>query len=311
MARNPYDNGRRGFGSRPRELQPSTFPGEYGGDLDEGRFQTRPLGAHRDPAFGAHRDAGFEPAHERSQQRMRNRGPRNWQRSDDRIQDDVCTRLSALDDVDVSEVSVSVHEGRVTLSGTVEDRWEKYRVEDVADDCAGVRDIDNQIRIARGRGRESRGGGFWAELFGFESGSKARDVMTRNVLVVSPQDTVQRAAQIMKDADIGSVPVCDGQRLKGMITDRDIAVRVAASSLPAGETQVSQAMTSEVFWCYEEDDIADVLDKMGDRQVRRIPVVDRDHRLAGIVSLGDLAVQRTGGQVDTALEQISEPSKPH
>lgn len=132
--------------------------------------------------------------------------------------------------------------------------------------------------------------------------------MTREVLVIGPQDMVQRAAQIMKDADIGSVPVCAGRRLQGMITDRDIAVRVAATARPSDQTRVSDAMTSEVFWCYEDEDIADALDKMGDRQVRRIPVVDREKSLVGIVSLGDMATQRGGTQVQSALEDISEPS---
>lgn len=240
-------------------------------------------------------------------QAMRNRGPRNWQRSDERIREDVCERLASLDDVDVSDVSVSVEQGRVRLTGSVVQRGDKHRIEDVADDSVGVRDVDNQIRVRRDDARSS--GGFWGQLFGFESGAKARDVMTREVITVAPSDTVRRAAQIMKDADIGSVPVCDGQRLQGMITDRDIAVRVVAAALPVDTTQASQAMTSEVLWCYEDDDIADVLDKMGDQQVRRIPVVDRDRKLTGIISLGDMAVQRSGDQVQDALEEISTPSK--
>lgn len=238
-------------------------------------------------------------------QRSRSRGPRNWQRSDERIREDVCERLASLDDVDVSDVSVSVQQGKVTLTGTVDDRADKHRIEDVADDCVGVREVDNQIRVQRGNQRSS---GFWSQLFGFDAGAKARDVMTREVITASPSDTVQRAAQIMRDAGIGSVPVCDGQRLQGMVTDRDIAVRVVAAGQPADRTQASQAMTAEVFWCYEDDDIADVLDKMGDRQVRRIPVVDREHKLTGIISLGDMAVHRSGDQVQEALEEISTPS---
>ncbi|HEY0876868.1 MAG TPA: CBS domain-containing protein [Zeimonas sp.] len=347
MARNPYDNGHRGPDSRPRDsLHQSAYPGEYTDDLDEGRFQQHPMqraagdfaqsapqprgsqyesqeyygyGSRRHGAqarygmqesrygteFPGARGAGMQGS-PYLQQRPRNRGPRNWQRSDERIREDICERLSALDDVDVSDVSVSVQQGKVMLTGTVMQRGDKHRIEDVADDGIGVRDVDNQIRVRRDDQRSS--GSFWSQLFGFDSGARARDVMTREVLVVSPGDTVQRAAQIMKDADIGSVPVCDGQRLQGMVTDRDIAVRVVAAGLPADSTQASQAMTSEVFWCYEDDEVADVLDKMGDRQVRRIPVVDRDHKLTGIISLGDVAVQRSGGQVQEALEEISTPS---
>lgn len=342
MARNPYGDGRRGPDSRPRDsLRQSAYPGSYPAssrpadaytdDLDEGRFQTHPMqdagrdfaqsaresrygstqsqSGERDSAYGGFSSArgyGRERPQHVGPPRSRNRGPRNWQRSDERIREDVCERLSALDDVDVSDVSVSVEQGTVRLTGSVVERGDKHRIEDVADDSIGVRDIDNQIRVRREDQRSS--GGFWGQLFGFDSGTKARDVMTREVLTVSPTDTVQRAAQIMKDADIGSVPVCDGQRLQGMVTDRDIALRVVAAGLPADGTKASQAMTAELFWCYEDDDVADVLEKMGDRQVRRIPVVDRDRKLAGIISLGDMAVQRSGSQVQDALEEISEPS---
>lgn len=326
MARNPYGNGHRGPDSPGRDLHRPGFAHDYGDDRDDGRFQTHPMqragsgfvqsapqprGASRYDAdesrFGA-RPYGDESRYG-TQQRMRNRGPRNWQRSDERIREDVCERLSALDDVDVSDVSVSVEQGKVILTGTVGHRADKHRIEDIADDSAGVRDVDNRIRVHRADERGA--GGFWSQLFGFESGSKARDVMTREVLTVSPGDSVQRAAQIMKDAGVGSVPVCDGRRLQGMVTDRDIAVRVVAAGLPSDATQAAQAMTAEVFWCYEDDDVADVLDKMGDRQVRRIPVVDRDHKLTGIISLGDMAVQRSGGQVGDALEEISVPSQRH
>ncbi|MCD6673807.1 MAG: CBS domain-containing protein [Burkholderiaceae bacterium] len=315
------------------------YPREYTDDLDEGRFQTHPMqragsgfaqaepsrgsryGSResnyggREPRYGEERRYATEypaargygtPESRYGAQRPRNRGPRNWQRSDERIREDVCERLAALDDVDVSDVSVAVEQGNVRLTGSVVQRGDKHRIEDVADDCAGVREVDNQIRVRRDDARSP--GGFWGHLFGFESGTKARDVMTREPITVSPDDTVQHAAQIMKDADVGSVPVCDGQRLQGMVTDRDIAVRVVAAGLPADTTQASQAMTAEVFWCYEDDDIADVLDKMGEQQVRRIPVVDRDHKLTGIVSLGDMAVQRSGDQVEDALEEISMPS---
>jgi len=345
MARNPRGGGRRDPDSRPRgTLHESTYPGEYTGDLDEGRFQTHPMrragsgfgqsapqprGSRYGPQESWQRERDERRGEGRSvtgyateypparghdsppwrfsmQQRRRNRGPRNWQRSDERIREDVCERLVALDDVDVSDVSVSVQQGTVRLTGSVVERSDKHRIEDVADDSIGVRDVDNQIRVRRDDVHGSRG--FWGQLFGFESGTKARDVMTREPITVSPNDSVLRAAQIMKDADIGSVPVCDGQRLQGMVTDRDIAVRVVAAGLPADATKASQAMTAEVFWCYEDDDVADVLDKMGDRQVRRIPVVDRDHRLTGIVSLGDMAVQRSGDEVQDALEEISTPS---
>jgi len=341
MPRTPYGNGQR---TPDFSRHSPDWREEYGDDLaDEGRFPRHPMqraGRGFAPSapqpragsqyesrrgFGREEDSrpgafgyGRESEDFRSselqdtpygtglQRRPRNRGPRNWQRSDERIREDICERLSALDDVDVSDVGVAVEQGRATLTGTVRERFHKHWIEDVADDCIGVREVENRIRVKRDDERST--GGFWSQLFGFDTGSRACDVMTRDVLTVSPGDIVQRAAQIMKDAGIGSVPVCDGQRLQGMITDRDIAVRVVSANLPADRTQVSQAMTAEVFWCYEDDDVADVLDKMGDRQVRRIPVVDRDHRLAGIISLGDMALQRSGSQVGDALEEISTPS---
>jgi CBS domain-containing protein/osmotically-inducible protein OsmY len=308
----PQPRGSR-YGSRSGRSSSESGGQRYAGELHDDAWQRDTesrYGESRHYAmeYPAARGYGYGSTATRyGSQGMRNRGPRNWQRSDERIREDVCERLASLDDVDVSDVSVSVEQGTVRLTGSVVQRGDKHRIEDVADDSVGVRDVDNQIRVRRDDARSSSGG-FWGQLFGFESGAKARDVMTREVITVSPSDTVRRAAQIMKDADIGSVPVCDGQRLQGMITDRDIAVRVVAAALPVDTTQASQAMTSEVFWCYEDDDIADVLDKMGDQQVRRIPVVDRDHKLTGIISLGDMAVQRSGDQVQDALEEISTPS---
>jgi len=303
------------YGSRSGRWQSeSGGPQRYGGESRQGSWQRERDERHDEGRYATGYATEYpaargddSPASQYSmQQRRRNRGPRNWQRSDERIREDVCERLAALDDVDVSDVSVSVQQGTVRLTGSVVERSDKHRIEDVADDSAGVRDVDNQIRVRRDDAHGSRG--FWGQLFGFESGTKARDVMTREPITVSPNDTVQRAAKVMKDADIGSVPVCDGQRLQGMVTDRDIAVRVVAEGLPVDATKASQAMTSEVFWCYEDDDVADVLDKMGDRQVRRIPVVDRDRKLTGIISLGDMAVQRSGDEVQDALEEISTPS---
>ncbi len=324
MARN-HHGGRRGPDSRPRDsLRQAAWPGAYADELDQGRFQTHPMREagrgfaraapqarydDRDSAYGTFSSArgdDLQRPQRAGQPRSRNRGPRNWQRSDERIREDVCERLGALDDVDVSDVSVSVEQGTVRLSGTVAQRSDKHRIEDVADDSVGVREIDNRIRVRRDDPRGS--GGFWSQFFGFDYGTKARDLMTREVITVAPTDSVQRAAQIMKDADIGSVPVCDGKRLQGMVTDRDIALRVVAAGLPADATHAAKAMTAELFWCYEDDDIADVLDKMGDRQVRRIPVVDRDRNLSGIISLGDMALQRSGSQVQEALEEISQPS---
>ncbi len=135
---------------------------------------------------------------------------------------------------------------------------------------------------------------------------KISEVMTSEVKVVSPEDSLQDAAAIMAEQDVGALPVCDGTRLQGMITDRDITIRAIANGRGA-DTPVSEVMTDDVVWCTEEDDTQDVLERMGDRQIRRIPVIDQDRNLVGIVSLGDLAIEDEEN-VDEALRDISMPA---
>jgi CBS domain-containing protein len=135
------------------------------------------------------------------------------------------------------------------------------------------------------------------------------DVMTRDVLSVSPQETVQRAAQIMDEMNIGALPVCDGQRLVGMITDRDITVRAASVGQQPDDTLVEEIMTEDVLHCYDNQSVDEVLEDMGDIQIRRVPVLDHNTQmLVGIVSLGDLANDEAGG-VTEALRDISAPSE--
>ena len=135
---------------------------------------------------------------------------------------------------------------------------------------------------------------------------KISEVMTTDVKVVRPEDTVQRAAKMMADLDVGAIPVCDGKRLQGMITDRDITIRAMADGR-GSDTPVRDVMTADVIWCTEEDDSQDVLNRMAEQQVRRIPVVDQDRNLVGIVALGDLAIEDEEN-VDEALRDISMPA---
>ena len=135
---------------------------------------------------------------------------------------------------------------------------------------------------------------------------KISEVMTTNVKVVRPDETVQDAARMMADMDVGAVPVCDGDRLQGMVTDRDITIRATAEGR-GGNTPVRDVMTSDVVWCSAEDDTQEVLNRMADAQVRRIPVVDQDRNLVGIVALGDLAIEDEEN-VDEALRDISMPA---
>jgi CBS domain-containing protein len=132
------------------------------------------------------------------------------------------------------------------------------------------------------------------------------EVMTTDVEVVRPEETVRDAARAMADLDVGSLPVCDGRKLVGMITDRDITIRAVAEG-KSSDTPIAEVMTDEVVWCTDTDSVDEVLQQMSDAQVRRIPVVDRDRQLVGIVALGDIALEEDD-DVDETLRDISMPS---
>ena len=137
---------------------------------------------------------------------------------------------------------------------------------------------------------------------------KIRDAMTRDTKLTSPDDTIRHAAQMMKDCDCGVLPVADGDHLVGMITDRDIAVRCIAEGM-GPDTKIREAMTQEVMYCFEDEDTHHICQNMADIQVRRLPVVNRDKRLVGIVSLSDLA--RKEANTAKALRGIARPSEQH
>jgi CBS domain-containing protein len=135
-----------------------------------------------------------------------------------------------------------------------------------------------------------------------------RDIMTRDVQLLAPHDTVQAAARHMRDDDIGSLPVADGDRLVGYVTDRDLVVRGLAEGLPA-DTHIHDVMTGEVLYCFEDEDVEDVAANMAHNQVRRLPVISRDKRLVGIVALGDLATKASDAPAEDALEGVSRPAR--
>jgi CBS domain-containing protein len=137
---------------------------------------------------------------------------------------------------------------------------------------------------------------------------KVSDVITRHVIVVRPDETVQRAAELMGQLDVGALPVYNGSSLVGIVTDRDITVRATAFNKSASDTLVSEVMSTQTLSCAEDDGIDDVLKQMGDAQVRRLPVLNRAKEIIGIVSLGDLAT-RQSAHTDTALREISQPSE--
>jgi CBS domain-containing protein len=137
---------------------------------------------------------------------------------------------------------------------------------------------------------------------------KIRDVMTRTAQLTSPDDTLRHAAQMMKDCDCGVLPVAEGDRLVGMLTDRDIAVRGLAEG-KGPDAKVREAMTQEVMYCFDDEDIQHVCQNMAEIQVRRLPVVNRDKQLVGIVSLSDLAKKEANAA--KALRGIARPSEQH
>lgn len=139
---------------------------------------------------------------------------------------------------------------------------------------------------------------------------KVSDVMTRDVQTVRPDQTAKEAASFMLSADAGSIPVTDGDRLVGMITDRDIAVRgVAKGNGP--DTPVRDLMSSDCICAREDDNIEDIASKMSKAQVRRLPVIDSNERLCGIVSLGDLSRETDNDTASQALEGVSQPGGQH
>jgi CBS domain-containing protein len=139
---------------------------------------------------------------------------------------------------------------------------------------------------------------------------KVSEVMTREVQTVRPDQRVQDAASFMLSADAGSIPVTDGDRLIGMITDRDIAVRGVAKGF-GPETPVRELMTDEIICAREDDDVDDIASKMSEAQIRRLPVVDSEERLCGIVSLGDLSREADPDSAAEALEGVTQPGGRH
>lgn len=132
-----------------------------------------------------------------------------------------------------------------------------------------------------------------------------KDVMTRDVEVIAPEATVKEAASIMAQHDVGSLPVCDGRKLLGHVTDRDITIKVTAEGVNPEEVMVADIMTSPVIWAYEDVGVEEAARIMQEHQIRRLVVVDRNKKLAGIVSLGDLALKTEEEMVGETLEEIS------
>ncbi|HZX77718.1 CBS domain-containing protein [Lysobacter sp.] len=136
---------------------------------------------------------------------------------------------------------------------------------------------------------------------------KVAEIMTTDVFLTAPTRTIREAAETMQRMDVGSLPVGDGDRLVGMVTDRDIAIRAVARGMGA-ETPVREVMTQDIRYCYEDEDVDSVARNMADLEVRRLPVVNRDKRLVGFVSLADFA---HCGDEESSEELLKGVAKPH
>jgi CBS domain-containing protein len=140
---------------------------------------------------------------------------------------------------------------------------------------------------------------------------RIKDVMTPQAEVISPDATTEHAASIMKTLDIGVLPVCDEEGLVGILTDRDLVVRVLAASRDPKAMLVGEAMTASVVYCFEDDDVERAAAIMAGQQIRRLPVLDKNRKLVGLVSVGDIAVQTQDHQLTgKVLEDVSQPSVP-
>jgi len=136
-----------------------------------------------------------------------------------------------------------------------------------------------------------------------------QEVMTRDVQTISTQETVQRAAQLMDELNVGAIPVVDDGKLVGMVTDRDITVRSVAVGQDPTTTRVNDVMSTDVRTCTIDQSVDDVLAQMADVQIRRVPVLDGNGQIIGIVSLGDV-VTKAPADVEQTLDEISTPSEP-
>lgn len=138
---------------------------------------------------------------------------------------------------------------------------------------------------------------------------KISQILTPDPQCISPETTLTNAAQKMKALDVGMLPICENDRLVGTLTDRDITIRATAFGANPNTTSVREAMTPDIVYCFDDENVEDAAELMEQKQVRRLPVLSRDRRLVGILSLGDLAVrtqrEKLAGEV---LERVSEPA---
>lgn len=139
---------------------------------------------------------------------------------------------------------------------------------------------------------------------------QVKDVMTRGVRSMSPHETLLLAAQAMEELDVGSLPIVEGARLMGLITDRDIVLRGVAHGLPMATTPIGAVMSRHVDCVFEDEGLEEVIAKMQESQIRRLPVLNDAKRLVGMLSLGDMAAKSDPEVAGFTLAEISDPSRP-
>ncbi len=137
---------------------------------------------------------------------------------------------------------------------------------------------------------------------------KIQEIMTRDARCVSPAASILEVARMMRELDVGAVPICDGDRLAGMLTDRDIIVRVIAEGVDPMQKTAREIMSPGIIYAFDDQDVDEAAQIMEEHQVRRLPVLNRSKRLVGIVSLGDLAMEAGPGLSGEALREVSKPS---
>lgn len=140
---------------------------------------------------------------------------------------------------------------------------------------------------------------------------KVRDIMTSNVRCIGPETSLKEAATLMNDLDVGALPICDHDRLAGMLTDRDIAVRGVARGCDPGTTHAREAMTEGIVFVYDDQDVGEAARLFETKQIRRLPVLNHQKKMVGIVSIGDLAVNAGEALGGEALKEVSQPSHAH
>ena len=138
---------------------------------------------------------------------------------------------------------------------------------------------------------------------------KIKEVMSRDPYVCDPDTPISEIASWMRDLDVGMIPVCDGRKLRGMVTDRDIVIRAVAEEMELADTLAEDVMSAEVTYCFQDDDVEEASELMEKNQIRRLVVLDEDKMMVGIVSLGDIALKVDDDELTSeTLEEISRPA---